>query len=189
MSLFHESYDLLLTPQLPLAAFEAGVEVPREPWAASLARLEPVHLPLQLHGSARTVPCGFTPDGLPAALQLVGARFREDLVLRASRAYEAVHAFRMPRMPCEREPAAPGTVRRARDSGRARLAGVRDVVCIRDATGTAGCLDTPSAPALKSRCDRGTGQGTMAFMPVNRGRGRRRYEARLGALVRRVHVG
>jgi Asp-tRNA(Asn)/Glu-tRNA(Gln) amidotransferase A subunit family amidase len=33
---------------------------------------------------------------LPAALQIVGARYAEDVVLRASRAYESVHPFRMP---------------------------------------------------------------------------------------------
>jgi aspartyl-tRNA(Asn)/glutamyl-tRNA(Gln) amidotransferase subunit A len=37
-----------------------------------------------------------TKDGLPAALQIVGARYAEDVVLRASRAYESVHPFKMP---------------------------------------------------------------------------------------------
>jgi aspartyl-tRNA(Asn)/glutamyl-tRNA(Gln) amidotransferase subunit A len=45
---------------------------------------------------AASVPCGFIREGLPAALQIVGARYAEDVVLRASRAYESVHPFKMP---------------------------------------------------------------------------------------------
>lgn len=35
-----------------------------------------------------SVPCGFTRGGLPVGLMLYGARFREDVVLRAARAFE-----------------------------------------------------------------------------------------------------
>jgi len=37
---------------------------------------------------AISIPCGFTGDGLPIGLQLVGASFEESAVLRAARAYE-----------------------------------------------------------------------------------------------------
>ncbi len=37
---------------------------------------------------AISVPCGFTPEGLPVGLQIVGARHRDDLVLQAARAFE-----------------------------------------------------------------------------------------------------
>ncbi|MFN2376812.1 MAG: amidase family protein [Candidatus Binatia bacterium] len=39
---------------------------------------------------AATVRAGFTDAGLPAGLQIVGPRHRDDLVLRASAAYDAV---------------------------------------------------------------------------------------------------
>jgi aspartyl-tRNA(Asn)/glutamyl-tRNA(Gln) amidotransferase subunit A len=39
---------------------------------------------------AISVPCGFTADGLPIGLQLVGASFEESAVLRAAHAYEQV---------------------------------------------------------------------------------------------------
>jgi aspartyl-tRNA(Asn)/glutamyl-tRNA(Gln) amidotransferase subunit A len=37
------------------------------------------------------VPCGFTADGLPVGLQVVGPRYGDALVLRAMAAYEAAH--------------------------------------------------------------------------------------------------
>jgi aspartyl-tRNA(Asn)/glutamyl-tRNA(Gln) amidotransferase subunit A len=45
------------------------------------------------------VPCGFAADGLPVALQIVGRRYDDATVLRASRAFEAVHPFKMPPPP------------------------------------------------------------------------------------------
>jgi hypothetical protein len=36
---------------------------------------------------AISVPCGFTRDGLPVGLQIVGRRLREDAVLEAAAAY------------------------------------------------------------------------------------------------------
>ncbi len=46
---------------------------------------------------AVNAPCGLAADGLPVALQLVGARFAEATVLRASRALERARPF--PRVP------------------------------------------------------------------------------------------
>jgi len=37
---------------------------------------------------ACSIPCGFTETGLPIGLQIVSDSFREDLVLRAARAFE-----------------------------------------------------------------------------------------------------
>jgi len=39
---------------------------------------------------ACSIPCGFTRHGLPVGLQIVADNFREDLVLRAARAFEAI---------------------------------------------------------------------------------------------------
>jgi Asp-tRNA(Asn)/Glu-tRNA(Gln) amidotransferase A subunit family amidase len=38
---------------------------------------------------AISIPCGFTREGLPIGLQLAAAPWREALLLRAARAYEA----------------------------------------------------------------------------------------------------
>ena len=40
---------------------------------------------------AASVPCGFTKDGLPIGLQIVGRRFDDVTVLRASAVFE--HAW------------------------------------------------------------------------------------------------
>jgi Asp-tRNA(Asn)/Glu-tRNA(Gln) amidotransferase A subunit family amidase len=46
--------------------------------------------PFNLTGHpAATVPCGFTKDGLPIGLQIVGRRLGDATVLRAAAAYEA----------------------------------------------------------------------------------------------------
>ncbi|MGQ0656166.1 MAG: amidase family protein, partial [Betaproteobacteria bacterium] len=45
---------------------------------------------------AACVPCGFTKKGLPVALQIVGPRYNDALVLRAARAYESAHPIRTP---------------------------------------------------------------------------------------------
>lgn len=45
---------------------------------------------------AASVPCGFTQEGLPVGLQIIGAKYEDALVLQAARAYETVHRFKMP---------------------------------------------------------------------------------------------
>jgi aspartyl-tRNA(Asn)/glutamyl-tRNA(Gln) amidotransferase subunit A len=48
---------------------------------------------------AATMPCGFTKSGLPVAMQIVGARFKDEAVLRTARAYEAIHPIVLPKVP------------------------------------------------------------------------------------------
>ena len=92
MAAFHRDYDLLLTPALPIPAFEAGVEVPPGSGMARWPEWTPFSYPFNLTGQpAAVVPCGFTADGLPVGLQIVGPRFDDALTLRAARAYEAAH--------------------------------------------------------------------------------------------------
>lgn len=90
--LFHERYDLLVTPALPIAAFTAGREVP-EGWPEPRWHSwTPFTYPFNLTGQpACSVPCGFTEAGLPIGLQIVAARHRDDLVLAAAHAYQRAH--------------------------------------------------------------------------------------------------
>ncbi|MEV6513886.1 amidase [Streptomyces sp. NPDC051642] len=87
MGLFHERYDLLVTPTLPITAFEAGVEVPKGSGYHRWTGWTPFTYPFNLtQQPAATVPVGNDGDGLPVGLQIVGARHRDDLVLRAAHA-------------------------------------------------------------------------------------------------------
>ncbi len=100
MNRFHETYDLLITPQLPLAAFDAGVDYPRVRGMERWLDWSPFTYPFNFtQQPAASVPCGLTGEGLPAAMQIVGPRYREDLVLRASRAFESAQPFAMPPLP------------------------------------------------------------------------------------------
>ncbi|WP_372516173.1 amidase [Streptantibioticus silvisoli] len=87
MGAFHETYDLLVTPTLPLTAFAAGRETPSgaagERWTSWTPFTYPFNLTQQ---PAASVPCGTDADGLPYGVQLVAARHRDDLVLRAAQA-------------------------------------------------------------------------------------------------------
>ena len=98
MRLFHTQYDLLITPQLPLTAFEAGREFPAGQDMSRWWQWSPFTYPFNLtQQPAATVPCGFATDGLPVAFQIVGDKFADALVLRAARAYEVACPFEMPR--------------------------------------------------------------------------------------------
>ncbi|MFJ8631673.1 amidase [Streptomyces sp. NPDC093568] len=91
MGRFHDAYDLLLTPTLPITAFEAGSEVPKGSGHRRWTGWTPFTYPFNLtQQPAATVPVGTDGDGLPIGLQIVAARHRDDLVLRAAHAlYEA----------------------------------------------------------------------------------------------------
>jgi aspartyl-tRNA(Asn)/glutamyl-tRNA(Gln) amidotransferase subunit A len=101
MNRFHEKYDLLLTPAMPIPAFEVGRDVPagmatRDGPLAWLS-WSPYSYPFNLtQQPAASCPCGFTRDGLPIGLQIVAPKMRDDLVLQASRAFESARPFQMP---------------------------------------------------------------------------------------------
>ena len=102
MQRFHERYDLLITPQLPLTAFEAGHEVPPGSGMTRWWEWSPFTYPFNLtQQPAASLPCGFTENGLPVAAQVVGAKFADATVLRACRAFETAHPFVMPPLPAQ----------------------------------------------------------------------------------------
>ena len=97
MSVFHDTYDLLISPQMPLAAFDAGVDFPAGPDMRSWFDWSPFTYPFNFtQQPASSVPSGFTASGLPLALQIVGQRGADALVLQASRAFESARPFEMP---------------------------------------------------------------------------------------------
>ena len=97
MNHFHEKYDLLLTPTLPLAAFDAGKEVADVMKEKRWTEWTPFSYPFNLtQQPAASIPCGLTKDGLPVGLQIVGPRYQDALVLRAARAFESLQPIAMP---------------------------------------------------------------------------------------------
>lgn len=89
MGVFHETYDLLVTPTVPVPPFTAGQEVP-DGWSAKRwTSWAPFSYPFNLtQQPAASVPCGFTSQGLPVGLQIVGPRHADARVLAACRAFE-----------------------------------------------------------------------------------------------------
>ncbi|MDX6752266.1 amidase [Geminicoccaceae bacterium 1502E] len=102
--LFFERYDLLVTPTLPLLAFEAGLEVPDRQRYARWIDWSPFSYPFNLtQQPAASVPCGFSKGGLPIGLHVVGPRYADGLVLQAARAFEAARPQPMPEAPRRRD--------------------------------------------------------------------------------------
>jgi aspartyl-tRNA(Asn)/glutamyl-tRNA(Gln) amidotransferase subunit A len=95
MNLFHRDYDLLVTPTLSIAAFDAGQEFPEnnKRWTDWTPFTFPFNLTQQ---PAASIPCGLTKGGLPVGLHLVGPRYADALVLRAARAFESARPLKMP---------------------------------------------------------------------------------------------
>ena len=97
MNLFHRDYDLLVTPTLAVAAFDAGREFPegKTRWIDWTPFSFPFNLTQQ---PAATIPCGFTKSGLPVGLHLVGRKYDDALVLRAARAFESARPIKLPEL-------------------------------------------------------------------------------------------
>ncbi|MGH8185398.1 MAG: amidase [Steroidobacteraceae bacterium] len=100
MSLFHERYDLLITPAMPIAAFSAALQVPEPTRQRNWIDWTPFTYPFNLtHQPAATMPCGLTRQGMPVAMQIVGAVHEDVLVLRAARAFESLQPILTPQLP------------------------------------------------------------------------------------------
>jgi aspartyl-tRNA(Asn)/glutamyl-tRNA(Gln) amidotransferase subunit A len=96
------TYDVLLCPTVAVPPFDVGIEGPTQIAGRAVDRRTWIAMtPLfNLTGQpAATVPCGFTSDGLPIGLQIVGRRFDEATVLRASAAFEAIRPWAQKRPP------------------------------------------------------------------------------------------
>ena len=97
---FFDTYDLLLTPTMPVGAWsvepgpdEGLREIGGRPTPTMFDRLAFMY-PFNLTGQpAATVPCGFTSEGLPVGIQIVGRLHADAAVLRAAAGFEAIQPW------------------------------------------------------------------------------------------------
>lgn len=86
---FEEAFkkvDVIVTPTSPTAAFKIGDKV-SDPLQMYLSDIFTISV--NLAGvPALSSPCGYTSEGLPIGLQVIGKHFDEETVLRVSYAYE-----------------------------------------------------------------------------------------------------
>jgi len=97
MRLFQEKYEFFVCAVNQVPPFDANIDWPREidgvamehyiAWMKSAYWITPTFCP------AISVPAGFTPEGLPVGIQIVG-RYRDDLgVLQIAHAIEQATKF------------------------------------------------------------------------------------------------
>ncbi|HBH00712.1 MAG TPA: Asp-tRNA(Asn)/Glu-tRNA(Gln) amidotransferase subunit GatA [Candidatus Rokubacteria bacterium] len=94
--------DVLLAPATPIAAPALGQQEARLGDGPSDVRSALIRFtrPFNFTGHpAVSLPCGFTPAGLPVGLQLVGRPFDEAMVLRAADAYQRLTDWHTRRPP------------------------------------------------------------------------------------------
>ena len=99
---FFDEYDLLLSPTMAVPAFPIGQRPTNiggkevEPFWGYLPFTYPINMTGQ---TASSVPCGFSQDGMPIGLHIVGSRGNEAKVLQASAAFEAARPWADKRPP------------------------------------------------------------------------------------------
>jgi aspartyl-tRNA(Asn)/glutamyl-tRNA(Gln) amidotransferase subunit A len=94
--------DVLVSPTLPVAAFEIGLSKVKvgEAVTGVISLLTQFTRPFNLNGfPAVTVPCGFTEEGLPMGLHLAGKPLEEEVLLRVAHAYEQATEWHRRRPP------------------------------------------------------------------------------------------
>jgi aspartyl-tRNA(Asn)/glutamyl-tRNA(Gln) amidotransferase subunit A len=87
--------DLIVTPVTPTPAFKLG-EKSEDPLQMYLSDIYTISVNLA-GNPAISVPCGFSKDGLPIGLQLIGRPFEEETLLRGAHAYEQATNWRAKR--------------------------------------------------------------------------------------------
>ena len=100
MGAFHQHYDLLLTPTMPVPALPAGQDLNDPATERHWIDWSPFSYPFNMtRQPAASIPCGLTAGGLPIGLQIVGPLYADAQVLRAARAFETTQPIRHPPLP------------------------------------------------------------------------------------------
>jgi aspartyl-tRNA(Asn)/glutamyl-tRNA(Gln) amidotransferase subunit A len=94
---FMRDYDLILTPTLAVPPFPVHIQGPEkiDGRMVSTTQWLAFTFPLNMTGQpAASVPAGFTSDGLPVGMQIIGRHLADATVLRAAAAFEAAQPWR-----------------------------------------------------------------------------------------------
>jgi aspartyl-tRNA(Asn)/glutamyl-tRNA(Gln) amidotransferase subunit A len=98
MARLHRRFALVLCPAVPAGPPPANAVV-NDPVEALWTQWAPWTFPFNVtRQPALSIPLGLRADGLPNAVQLVAAQYREDLVLRAARVIEIAEPTPLPHM-------------------------------------------------------------------------------------------
>ncbi len=94
---FMETYEFMIMPVNQVPPFDVGIEYPTEingvhmetyiDWMKSCYYISATGHP------AASVPCGFTPEGLPVGVQIVGRHHDDFGVLQLASAFEGTTRF------------------------------------------------------------------------------------------------
>jgi aspartyl-tRNA(Asn)/glutamyl-tRNA(Gln) amidotransferase subunit A len=90
-----KDFDILLTPTLACPAFKLGTDWAQEIDGKDVSNdalaWQPYTYPFNLSGHpAASIPCGWSKDGLPIGMQIVGKRLDDLSVLQVSQAFEEI---------------------------------------------------------------------------------------------------
>ena len=117
-----ERHDFIITPAVGAPAFRLDRPLPDEVGGRKVERYFDIFLTAYTFSvtglPAMSIPCGFTSEGMPVGLQVVGPRLREDLILQFAARFAAAHPehYRTPEVdlaaakPIEEAFASPGLV-------------------------------------------------------------------------------
>ena len=100
-------HDFIITPAVGAPAFRLDQPLPDEVGGRKVERYYDIFLTAYTFSvtglPAMSIPCGFTSEGLPVGLQVVGPRLREDLLLRFAASFAAAHPehYRAPEVDLE----------------------------------------------------------------------------------------
>ncbi|MFO7795942.1 MAG: amidase [Promethearchaeati archaeon] len=86
-----KDYDLLITPTTAVTAFDLGKSFPSKinNQNVSPTAWQAFTFPVNLIGNpAASIPCGWSAESTPIAMQIIGKRFDEQKVLQVSKAFE-----------------------------------------------------------------------------------------------------
>ncbi|MER5624651.1 amidase [Streptosporangium sp. NPDC002544] len=103
MEAFFGTYDFLIAPvsQVPPFPVDAPYvsEINGQALPDYLAWMRSAYWISVLHAPAASVPCGFTSDGLPVGVQIIGRPFADMAVLRLAHAFERATGYGARRPP------------------------------------------------------------------------------------------